>query len=422
VADWRTEILNGARRTICAASDTLGGIFGLFGNLYGDLPAATLFETLSQIYRSVCNDEPPNYASEGIPFVGGQCPARYSVTVSYRPVDGVWRDGANTGTNNPRVVANLYWGPIGGVRARLVSGGAGQPEAAYAIDVLSHGNAPQPSTPRRPTQDYDLLIGSQAVRPGTATVEASIVSVVRLDAQPDDCGNLPIAIPPPPPNYNINNTTIIYQNNDGVDVTVPVVFFVGQAFFDANLNLQIPVNLTVNANVSFPITFNLSTGGFTFNFQPTFNNPNGSPTTQPDGTGGDGRRPSDYTFDSPPPPPPSGDEFDNVEPPEEPTTERVIRGVGITATITNPNGKSVIFQSGANPDIFVPDLGMVQFLIRVGNSVFWTNNIRVLNQRAFIECPWVGGAIDVAVTPRSGVTWQLTPVYGKSELANAQTG
>lgn len=418
---WREALEGGARAAICFSLDTLGGAAAIFSDLLRPFPPAQQFETLSNAFRSVCNDTPPNYPAQGVPFTGGQCPVQYNVTISFRPQGGVWRDGQGAGTADPRVITVPAWGQIGGVRTTIQGGGTGQPTAVYSIDLLSRGVQPINFPNFLPTQQWQVVIGAQGVQPGSASVVAQIVSVSRRDGQPDNCGSLPVTIPPPPAGYNRTNINITYQNNDGIDITVPVAFFVGLAFINASAQVEIPVNFTVNANVSFPITFNLSTGGFTLNWNPTFNNPNGSPVNVPFPGGGTGSNPNDYAFDNPPPTPPGGDEFTDVVPPGDQRTELVIRAVMVTVTNNPPVTRGVIFQTGGNPDIYPPDLGMIQFQIRVGQSVAWTNNIRVLNQRAFIECPWMGGAIDVKGTPRTGVQWELTPIYGRANLLNAST-
>lgn len=418
---WREALEGAARLAVCTAIDTVGNAADVFSNVFRPFPIGQRLQAFAAAARLICNDEPPDYDSQSQPFTGGQCDSRYLVTVFLQPVNGRWRDlSPGEEPNSVRPFVGVARGPISRVRAFRISPPNANQDSAWRGQVLAFPDSPSPPPPG--TSPDWINIGVQDVIRGSGSF-ARVVNVTfqRAGGLPDNCGNPDPIIPPPEPNYNITNVNITYQNNDGLDITVPVTFFVGLAYLNASAQLEIPVNATFNANVSFPITFNLSTGDITFNFQPTFNSPDGTPTTQPDGSGGDNRRPDDFTFDNPPPPPPSGDEFDSIEPPENPRTERVIRGVGVTVTSFEPIDRGVIFQTGGNPDIYVPDLGMVQFQIRVGDSVFWTNNQRVLNQRAFIECPWEGGAIDVAGTPRNGVTWVLTPVYSRSELANSRT-
>lgn len=418
---WREALERAASLAVCNAFDSLGGAYAVMANFLRPFPISNYFQTLSNISRQVCNDEPPDYQNEALPFSGGQCLTNYRITVTVRDVLNRVIGGTDGQVGTTLSYQGIFFGKVDRVEAVPING---NPAASnrWTVRVTSFNDTSgnpiaggQPPRTASVTPQINVFDGSNY------TLQLVSVLVERVDGGADNCGNPQPIIPPPPPNYNITNINIEYQNNDGLDIIVPVTFFVANAFVNLSGELQIPIYATFNANVSFPITFNLSTNRFTFNFQPTFNNPDGSPTTQPDGAGGGGNRPDNYTFDNPPPPPPGGDEFDNVDPPQDPKTERVIRGVGVTATITNGTLRSVIFQSGENPDIYVPDLGMVQFLIRVGNSVFWTNNIRVTNLRAFIECPWIGGAIDVAGTPREGVSWQLTPVYAKSELSNSAT-
>lgn len=419
---WRGALEGAARLAICTAIDTVGNAADVFSNVFRPFPISQRLEAFSNAARLICNDEPPDYESQAQPFFGGQCVTAYRITVTVRDTLNRVILGSDGQIGTTLTYQSVVFGKIDRVESFPING---NPAAAnvWAVRVTSFndrsGNPiPGNGSPRTDSITRQINVFDES----NFVLQLVNVSLERVDGEADNCGNPQPVIPPPENNYNITNVNVTYQNNDGVDIIVPVTFFVGQAFLDLNAEIQIPVNFTINANVSFPINFNLSTGGFTFNFQPTFNAPDGSPTTQPDGTGSGRNRPDDFTFDDPPPPPPSGDEFDDIDSPEDPKTERVIRAVGITASISVPSDRSIVYQTGGNPDIYVPDLGMVQFLIRVGNSVFWTNNIRVLNVRAFIECPWEGGAIEVAGTPRPGVSWELTPIYAKSELTNAQTG
>lgn len=83
-------------------------------------------------------------------------------------------------------------------------------------------------------------------------------------------------------------------------------------------------------------------------------------------------------------------------------------------TVNNVNDYSFteVFQ-GENPNFYVPDLGTLQFFIKVGATTgAWSEPLRVQCRRQFIPCPWEGGASLVQGTPRLGVEWTLTPIYG----------
>lgn len=89
--------------------------------------------------------------------------------------------------------------------------------------------------------------------------------------------------------------------------------------------------------------------------------------------------------------------------------------IGVLVTTTEINaGTSLtqIFQEEANPDVWAPNLGYVNFLIRVSADKYgWTVDQPVKNRRHLIPCPWPQGAVSVAGTPRPGVSWDLQPIY-----------
>lgn len=80
-------------------------------------------------------------------------------------------------------------------------------------------------------------------------------------------------------------------------------------------------------------------------------------------------------------------------------------------TTTHLDGNETTLEQQDNPAIYIPATGYVQFLIQVGNSSAWTNDIAVKNLRAFIPCPWDAGAVEVKGTPRYGNQFTVTPVY-----------
>jgi len=80
----------------------------------------------------------------------------------------------------------------------------------------------------------------------------------------------------------------------------------------------------------------------------------------------------------------------------EPETRQLLRGVIVTVT-NIPDDFGLIFQEG-NPDIYIPNLGYVNFLIATGNVLSWSVDLAVKNRRCFIPCPWEGGALRVEGT------------------------
>lgn len=340
-------------------------------------------------YRFFCNREPPTYTPPAPPFTGGQCPGvlyKVGVVCVYTPVGG----GSNVTVGD--FARNVVGAVVGGYAEFRTPGSP----TLLTIGCRGAGG-----------QDIVLFsLGADAV------VSVSTVAITREDGAPDTCGDPPGGTTPPP-SSSTGSTNITYNDNTGTSVTVPINFVFGLAFVDANLNLNIPIRVSFNNsfNPSFNATANLSTGDINFNFGNTniIHPPDGT-TTPPDGFGTDGDPPEQPT-DTPGDPviPPA-------DTPEDDTT-RIISGVIVTATDIYEN-ISEVFQDD-NPNIYIPRLGNVQFLIQVGRKVAWTTDIPIRNRRHFIPCPWEGGAIDVRATPVPNVEISLTKVYKLSQEAVA---
>jgi len=227
-------------------------------------------------------------------------------------------------------------------------------------------------------------------------------SVVREDGQPDNCGDPDPVNPPYTPGDNIfnDNTTVTVNNTD---ITIPVALVFGYATLNIDGTLNIPINATFSANPEFNgnFNFNLNTG----DLLPDFSNPNApipSPCSDPGGYLPDPSIPSppDSIPDAPALPPGSNDPTER---------QKLLKACIVTTTVLDGNETTVFQQE--NPDIYVPAVGYVQFLIQVGNSSAWTTDVPVKSLRAFIPCPWDAGAIDVKGSPRFGNQFQVTPVY-----------
>lgn len=386
---------NAARSAACSVGEASASLFpkppGL--DLLGFGKAAFAFR--DNFIRNFCNDEPPPPPS---PFTGGQCPVKYRVRVEWT--------GTNRVTETPvdGFVEGDYWGPILGVRTQ-------KPSDTYFPDggdcyLKCYGRAtdttplPVPLEFKISELFYDDL-------------NFYIASVTRLDGQPDNCGDPPPVIAPYNPGDFTIDTDINYTNNDGIDITIPVVGVVGVAFVDADLNLNVPVSFTFSPNFNFDPTFtynidvNLNLGGGDDKISPPYVPPDKPYRPGPPGSDS----PSDYLPGDDVPTPPTDTPDPPAPDPDEPKA-RVIRGVLVTVTEISPDAKPTQIGQGDNPDIFAPALGYVSFQIRLGNgSGGWTSDIPVKNIRNLIPCPWGGGALSVKGTPTLGVVWTLTPIY-----------
>lgn len=232
------------------------------------------------------------------------------------------------------------------------------------------------------------------------------VSFARTGGATDTCGDPPPIVGPLPPDWNKDEGDITFTNNDGVDITVPVVAVFGYARVDIDANLTIPVNVDVGG-VKFDLDFNLNTGDIKF-FPVTNNFGDRRPRTKPpDILPPPGEDSPPYPPSLPPSAPPI-----NVE---EGDRERVIVGALVTTSSVDTREVGTLFQDD-NPNISIPNLGHISFLCRVGYvASAWTEDIPVKNQRQVISCPWEPGAFKVAGTPRKGVTWNITPLYSLKE-------
>lgn len=366
------------------------------GLLFAGLTATTGFGAAGGIatslvsaaaYIAFCGYPPPPDFYGDVPFEGGQCDGvPYRVAISFALILGPMGSNVNVGrvggvfdAIGPVTIAEAYEdNPTSNdLRVRSVwKGGSGD------VSVIK-GTNEDPENPQWGMQDIQVLI-------------------TRTDGLPDLCGDPPRMPPPLRPGDNVFPTNITYNNENNIEVTVPVNLTFGFPRVNIKGEINMPVNVKVDLDI--PINFNgdvnFNTGNFTIRVAPPGGNPAGDdddpPTTTPPG-------------DDPVPP-------DVPIPPEEPPTDdplvrkrKIIKAVVVTVVETDTEA-SIIFQ-GDNPDIYVPALGYVQFFIRVGTTGGWTSDIPIKNKRNFIPCPWVLGATDVRASPRNNGQLTLRPIY-----------
>lgn len=229
----------------------------------------------------------------------------------------------------------------------------------------------------------------------------AIYDLIRVDGLPDDCGD-------PDPEYEdltpddvTIDVDITYQNADGIDVTVPVVFVFARAQIDVDANITIPFTVNINGTVNVTGNLNLS-GDVDINIGTA-----GNPPAPKDPRKGDC---DDIALPVEPPP----EDPTDSEQPERPDRSEEESIIGCLVTVTSlSNERASLIVQDENPDIYAPSLGHINFLCRVGQtSAGWTSDLPVKNRRNLIQCPWSLGAIAVRGTPQPGVTWELTPIYG----------
>lgn len=221
-----------------------------------------------------------------------------------------------------------------------------------------------------------------------------------------DCGDPVPTVGDLPPGWNQGGGDITYTNNQGNNVTVPIVAAFGYASINVDADVTIPVTVDVGG-INFDLDFNLNTGDIKL-----------FPTDNIYGDRRPGTKPTDVL------PPPGEDTPDyppNLPPGLPPIGEGESEGesaiVAVLVTVTEFDNELVgtLFQSD-NPDISIPNFGYVSFLCRVGTiDSAWSSDIPVKNRRNVIPCPLPWGAIQVKGTSRQGVSWVLTPLYSKKE-------
>lgn len=345
-----------------------------FGEQYNPFPS---------LYAQNCPLTPPQPPES--PFAGGQCATSYRVFWS-----GEYRGGAPGSANDGYLpvsesTASGVLGPITGIRYIPNPAGNG---ARVVIDANGV---------------YEGRFGFTTTNSEPFFRNLRITSVVRDDGLPDNCGDPPPDTSPPPPGYNIYNDNVTYNDTNNVEVTIPVILTFGYATVNIDGRLSIPINANFTANPEFNLNFNYRPGDN--NVQPDFTDPRvplPSPCNPPGGFIPD---------PSVPPPPDSIPDPDPDAPATDDPTERRELLVGCIVTTTFLDGNETTIAQQENPDIYIPATGYVQFRIRVGNVSGWTNDIPVKSLRAFIPCPWDGGAIEVKGTPRFGNQFTVTPVY-----------
>ena len=398
MADFRSEVGKRAREEYCNALIDTGMFARNMAVGIGALPSALLWKIARDNYRQFCNREPS--PPPAVPFPGGQCQTKYTIS-------GTAREVFNDDTDRNTVWQDReVWGP-------LVSFGydtePNTDRVRFYCECYGLASLPTPSL----VSQRVTMTSAISSPPVSVSFTATVTSIARLDGLPDNCGDGPNAPPrnviPPP----VDVPDFVYNDDSGNTINVPLTFAFGLAYFDADFNLNLPVTVNVKFDFDVPVTvapkfdvvFNVGTGDFVF--KPTL--PPGQ--KPPDPTGPD--RPDNVYPD--PLPPPNNDPTapDPPPPPDENELRRVIVGCLVTTTdIDQPNPLTQLGQD-VNPDVYIPDLGLVSFLIQVaGTSGGWTEDIRVKNRRQVIPCPWKQGAIDVRGTPRPGVEFTVTPIYG----------
>jgi hypothetical protein len=408
VSSWRDGIAGAARSGLCFVLGQYANAgFWLLRNVTGRGNVQDFLGTstnpYAQFYRWACDVEPPTNFENNAPFTGGQCPVIYrpAYTIVQYDVNGnITRSDTDPGVTK-------LWGEIRKpLNAYLVNGQGSQ----VVVEYWGYGSGDAP----RASEDGIAYTQIAPFNPNTVRVEIQNLNYIRDDGLPDDCGDPPPVIDPPPGTWNHYDVDITYNNDDGIDVTVPVTFIFGFAFINATAELNIPFTLQLSPEFKFQGTLNVNTGDVHVDLFPTITNNSGDTIYNFPGSNGTYNINNNFDITGDRPPEPPNGNTDDKPPGTTNGTGKVIRGVIVTVYGLNSKKHTVLYQN-ENPDIYVPNLGFVNFKVDVNGVQAWTTDQPVKTLRHLIECPWMGGAIDVKGTPQPGIQFELTPVYAVSE-------
>jgi len=164
-----------------------------------------------------------------------------------------------------------------------------------------------------------------------------------------------------------------------------------------------------DGSVRSPFSASFDVGGVTVNVTGNLNLSTGDVFigTPPSG-GSQGSGP--LTSDGAPDDPTNTDDAN-----DETADKGVIRAALVTVTAGSSRVGSV--DNGSIPDLFVPRLGRVSFLIRVEDTgeLAWTSPQDIKLEREYFVCPGEQGAIDVQAYFVGGVSGEVTPIRVKPE-------
>lgn len=377
---------NELRSGFCTVLGGVRAAQNLARPLTDPFPAAGPFPWL---YQNLCNQEPPP-TEPPPPFLGGQCPISYQVTITSQAI-AIPGSGVVDETFVDVVTAT---GPIGGVTNPIVGNRIASVLSAVSIPIAGGASTFQVRSVSR--SFYSSL-------------SSAITNITPNGSGVDNCGNPPpLPIPPLQPGDNVFPTNINYINNDGDTTNIPINIIFGYANISPTGNFNFPISLDFPLNPELNIDGNYNPSDQSDPFQPSPTGRGTNPSPSPaDNLNPDSTLPDDPLGDDDPGIP------DPVTP-ENPEYEEVLVGCIVRVTSIAPN-TSVLFQ-GDNPDIFIPNIGTVNFRYRIGKAGVWSEDFPVKNANQFIPVPPGYTAIDVRGTPRFGSQFTVTAVRDQRQI------
>ena len=322
---------------------------------------------LGRFFRSRLCDDPGDIPTLPLPFQGGQCPVVYSV--------GYTRTLYPSSTPCTPFVGNFSTNVLGPISGPITSNPP-NPNPALRTDkvALINGNG------------TEVVLINSGVAASCPQSFVTINSVVRIDGQPDNCGNQPIDIPPYPTEgvTFVENTSYTDINNNTVNISPSFTLFAPVLI--APLTVIAPVRVDL-PDFSFDGYFTLSPE-FEFNFGRPPNAPNDR------GNSSEGGEP-----DCP--------DCDPVTPQDD--SDRKLIGMKVVANPTGNTRNTIIPQSGG-PTLYLPRVANAFFRVRNRSGLSWFGPIAVQTRNAYVPVPEnvdaIFGTVDFD-TGWSGVNTQV---------------
>lgn len=308
-------------------------------------------------YSLLCNRQPPPPPPP--PFPGGQCDGvGYRVEVdNARYTVGCVRASDLTGSVD-------VWGPI--LAVRLVPADPLPSNKQHRLLVDCRGKF---SDPIGPIQTVDAGSRSNLTSQDCPSPFITDIRVIRLDGNPDNCGDppefIPIPFPRPAP-------IIIAPSFNWVDIDNNVQV---QPSFRIRINRP---NLTFAPRFNIPVSVDLGnpSGAAPGTFAPTVNfnfglsgevNISIDNSTQLPPENPDDEIPDPNPIPVPKPPRPPKETEDSFT---------ILYGVLVTARQVDPSRVTIVELNGS-PSLYAPDAGTVNFVYQVGESTVYGRPLRV---------------------------------------------
>lgn len=373
---FRDAVASAARSSLCAVIAVNDDAAKLFGRVPGLKTGADYFNFFAPLRAQLCNDAPSETVPPEPPFTGGQCAGQL-----YRLVGTITWDVlvCSTGTTVPVSEAvstdAIFVGPVTSITPRYFDQGACG-DRSFIFDVV-HDGGNQTSTAFFRTN------------PTNRSFNAKFSGSAELAGGGDGgCGDPGLVLPPP--GDVVVPTTIIYNTNEGDEVTVEGDFTFSPFFSVGDLSINVP--------------FKLDVGGLTFDgtleVAPEFNL-DLSPRIY---LGGGGSIDDPGTLLPVPP-----EETEPIEP--EPNSPAII-GVVVRSTPIGELRSTAIATDGM-PTIYAPRIASCSFAIQSSLTIAWTSDIPVKSRDAYIPCPATQGAVGVSVSAEPGWECSWVAVRGR---------